>query len=210
MNPIILFWIVFALMAIIIIYFDKKYSLLRDHSTASIKAFSFSRVQLTWWTLIVFSSFISIIFCNPYHNIPVLMNSTLYLLGISSATMATATIIDVSDKSDRNLTQSTLNQNSESQSFFLDILSDKSGVSITRFQAVILNIVFGIWFITKVLGNLNNNAIGINNIMPDISSNDMILLGLSSSTYAGLKSMENKQTNSNSSPNNSIEQPPVG
>jgi hypothetical protein len=204
-----IFWLVFALLLFIIIYSDKKYNLLRDTSTNAIKPYSFSRVQLVWWTLIVIASFISVFVLK--HALPTFDASTLYLLGISTATTATATVIDLSDQKSAALVNNGLSQNEAGENFFLDILSDKNGVSIHRLQTVIFNLIFGVWFIIDVLHNLNiQNITGswvncnelatdsfcsyINSILPAISSNNLILLGLSSGTYAALKATENKQT----------------
>ncbi len=194
-HALTVYWVVFAILLALVIFFDRKYLLLRDKSKAQHPPYSFSRVQLTWWTLIVFSSFISIIFTNADHNIPQLWESTLYLLGISSATTASAAVIDSGSRAKEAENPSvTMAQDDESDGFFLDILSDQTGVNIHRFQAVILNIVFGVWFISKVTSKLNAGTADINLIMPDISQNDLILLGLSSGIYAGLKLTENKTT----------------
>jgi hypothetical protein len=180
--------------------------MLRDTSKANVKPFSFSRVQLSWWSCIVLSAFITILITKCA--IPTFDASTLILLGISAGTTAAATVIDISDQSNPALQ---LSQNQDGQNFFLDILSDKNGVSIHRFQTVVFNIVFGVWFIGELLHNLNaNTAIGnwvmcpdnpdvkdtfcsyVNLIIPKFSNNNLILLGLSSGTYAALKATENK------------------
>jgi hypothetical protein len=82
-------------------------------------------------------------------------------------------------------------RNEDGQNFFLDILSDKNGLSMHRFQAVALNFVIGLWFIYKVFENIKNQT-NSNNIIPDIDQNNLILLGLSAGTYVVLKSGENK------------------
>ena len=190
--------------------------MLRDTSVANKKPFSFSRVQLSWWSVIVLASFITILITKCA--IPTFDSSTLILLGISAATTATATVIDLSDQSNPALQ---LSQNQNGENFFLDILSDKNGVSIHRFQTIIFNLVFGIWFIGELSHNLNihlatydwvtclSNAVKgsdcdyVNSIIPKISDNNLILLGLSSGTYAALKATENKQsTPGNSNANN--------
>jgi len=191
---------VFILFAFIVIVCDRKYFMLRDNSTALPRPYSFSRAQLTWWTVIVLSSMISIILCRD-GSIPDFNNSTLYLLGISSATTVGATLIDINDETNPNLTG--LNQNIKGDNFFLDIVSDKNGVSIHRFQTVVFNIVFGVWFIRHVLMSLGNNKIDFNHIMPVISENNLVLLGVSSGVYAVLKATENKQGNG------IAQQPPV-
>ena len=64
MRPVIIYWIVFAIILSIFLYFDIKYDLLKDSSTANKRPYSYSRVQLAWWTLIVLTSFITIFFLN--------------------------------------------------------------------------------------------------------------------------------------------------
>jgi hypothetical protein len=201
------FWIIFAILSFCIVILDKKYCMLRDISNApGHQPYSWSRVQLAWWTIIVLSSFISILI--GYGVAPTLNSSTVILLGISAATTATAKVIDLSDADKLNVKR---HQDDFGKNFFLDILSDDKGVSVTRFQTVVFNAVFGAWFIHAVLNNLiscnctkyltdakeiADCAIHpLNYIMPTISDNNLILLGLSSTTYAALKLTENK-TNS--------------
>jgi ABC-type thiamin/hydroxymethylpyrimidine transport system permease subunit len=72
-----------------------------------------------------------------------------------------------------------------------------------RFQTVAFNLAFGVWFISAVLTRLPTCPVlaGIssesaqacyNTIMPQITPNNLILLGLSAGTYAALKTTENK------------------
>ena len=189
MNPQFSFGIILLLMLILVIFFDRKYSMLRDTSSAAKKPYSFSRVQLAWWTVIVLGSFIAIFIVKC--EVPTFDRSQLILLGISTATIASARLIDISDK--KNPAVLFRNQDSESDNFMLDILSDEKGVSINRFQAVVFNLVFGIWFMIKVMHNID----GIPDpsmIMPVLSDNNLILIGLSSGTYAALKTTENRGT----------------
>jgi hypothetical protein len=191
-----------------IIVLQLKYGIVSDNSTSTIKkSYSYSRVQLAWWTLILLSAIIAIIF--KTHNLPQLWQSTLVLLGIGSLTTASGRIIDISDDSSAAVAQNKAaaqavnpaeappvktpspHRNEDGQNFFLDILSDKNGLSIHRFQAVALNFVIGLWFIYKVFENINNQT-NSNNIIPDIDQNNLILLGLSAGTYVVLKSGENK------------------
>lgn len=186
------FWIVFAILFFTIVIFDKKYCMLRDISKApGHQPYSWARVQLAWWTVIVLSSIIAILF--QHWVAPTLRISTVILLGMSSATTATARVIDMSDQENRL----SRHQDDFGKNFFLDILSDQNGVSTTRFQAVVFNFVFGIWFIVSVVKCLTNGT-GPDDIMPDISQNNLILLGLSTATYAALKATESKIGNGNS------------
>ncbi|MBA4196170.1 MAG: hypothetical protein C0459_01320 [Chitinophaga sp.] len=184
------FWCVFLVLAAIIFFLDKKFYLLRDIATASPRSFSFSRVQLSWWTSIVLSALVTIMITKNVQ-IPDLNNSTLYLLGISSATTIGSTLIDVSDQSNPSLPPST--DNYKGQNFFLDILSDKNGVNVHRLQTVVFNLVFGIWFIINFLLRIKNPALKIDDIIPTITNNNLILLGVSSGVYTALKTTENKQ-----------------
>ncbi len=205
------FWIPFVLLAALVIFFDRRYGTLRDLSHANPQPYSWSRVQLAWWTVIILSSFIAIVWrdmqTDPPANTPTLHYSTLVLLGISAATTAVARMIDVGDMTNQAAIR---HQELPGENFLTDVLSDQSGVSIHRLQAVIFNAVFGVWFIATVLYNLvtghdpcslypagsqlaqNCKQIPLDYIMPVISDNNLILLGLSSATYAALKTTENK------------------
>ncbi len=141
------------------------------------------------------------------------------MIGISAATTATAPVIDISDQEKYVWTH----QDGFGKNFLLDILSDQNGVSVHRFQTIVFNAVFGIWFIHAVLNNLivydcssykedarllelclNNK---VHYIMPPISDNNLILLGLSSATYAALKMTENKTTKPSETVQNITEEP---
>jgi len=186
MNPTIIFWLVFSVVTSAIIYCDWKYGMLRDTSIAVPKPFSYSRVQLAWWTIIIFSSIISTLFLHK--GIPVIWNSTLFLLGISSATTAAARAIDVSDQLKPNALRH--QDSSAGVNFLIDILSDDNGISIHRFQAVLFNLLFGGWFIYNVIYNLSTKS--MDNIIPDIEPNYLVLLTLSSVTYTAVKTVENR------------------
>lgn len=188
----LIFAITFSSLSLIIYWLNAKYNLLKDKSSIIQKPYSYSRVQLTWWTLIIISSFISIFIAKG--NLPILDNSLIILLGISSATTATAGIIDVADQSKQNVT---LIQNMQSEGFFLDILSDANGVSIHRLQAVLFNLIIGIWVIYSVLIGMKTctssvSATCINSIIPVIDANKLLLLGVSATTYTAIKTNENK------------------
>ncbi len=194
MNPTLIFWLVFSLVSSAIIYCDYKFGMLRDSSIATPKPFSYSRVQLAWWTVIIFSSIISILFLHK--GMPAIYNSTLYLLGISSATTVFARAIDTSDQT--NSTSLRHQDSSSGVNFFMDILSDENGISMHRFQAVLFNLLFGGWFIYNVIYNLSLQ--NIDNIIPDIQANYLVLLSLSSVTYAAVKTSENRHKVSNDEP----------
>ncbi|OQP40950.1 hypothetical protein A4H97_15205 [Niastella yeongjuensis] len=201
------FWALFAILTACVVVCDRKFNMLRDLSKASPRPFSWSRVQLAWWSVIILTVFTSIIMQTGHA--PNLHYSTLVLLGISAGTTAVARVIDLGDQQNALIFR---HQDIKTSNFFLDILSDQNGVSIQRFQAVIFNMIFGIWFISSVLGNLGDPSFCMSDfakgdpnlancllhstdfIIPIISDNNLILLGLSSATYAALKITENKGT----------------
>jgi hypothetical protein len=186
----IAFYITLGILLFIVAFLDKKYCMLRDITRVTEHPpYSWSRVQMAWWTVLILSSFIAILIQKG--DAPTLHGSELILLGISAATTATARMIDLSDEQRADITR---HQDSFGKNFILDILSDQSGPSIHRLQAVIFNAVFGVWFVYKVVQGLNDVANDKDNIMPVISENNLILLGLSSATYAALKTTENKVT----------------
>lgn len=212
------FWIIFLILFFAIIIFDKRYCMLRDISQSpGHQPYSWARVQLAWWTIIVISSFIAILWSRGIA--PTLNSSTVILIGISAATTATARVIDISDQ-EKFVWR---HQDNFGKNFFLDILSDQNGVSVHRFQTIVFNAVFGIWFIHAVLNNLINYDCSlytedaqlltlclknkVNYIMPPISDNNLILLGLSSATYAALKVTENKTTKAPATLHNVVEDP---
>ena len=201
----VIFWGVFIVLTLIIFLCDKYFHMLRDVSDAVHKPFSYSRVQLAWWTLIVMSSFVSIYFFTG--QIPDFNTSSLILLGISAGTTTTASLIDASDQG-KGIK---LSQDSDGKNFFLDILSDQNGVSIHRLQTVLFNLIIGAWFIEQVSHGMNGlsaamalcatkadalalcKTSALNQIMPVLSENNLILLGVSAGTYAALKTNENKE-----------------
>lgn len=203
----LIFWGIFLLFLVVVYFLDRFYNLLRDTSTLKTKKpYSFSRVQLTWWSTIILTSFITILFTKNVA--PTLSSSTLVLLGISMVTTAASSAIDMSDISN-GLPRS---QNTPGTNLVYDILSDGNGINMHRFQTVVFNTLFGVWFIYAVLHNLIiTGAVNIHNlqicpdcstaadnspintIMPVICQNNLILLGLSSGTYVALKTNENKK-----------------
>ena len=204
-----IFFGIFIGLWVVILILDKKYSLLRDNSNQLPKPFSWSRVQLAWWTVIVLTVFITIIF-KTGGIIPTFNNSTLYLLGISSVTTVSGTLTDISDQSNPGLTN--LAQNMKGTSLLYDILSDKNGMNIHRFQTFLFNLIFGVLFtytayqqllltpacksgassaeIKAWVDCITNYA---NQEMPVVTTNNLILMGASSGLYAALKTTENKQ-----------------
>jgi len=187
MNVYLIFIITVLIIVAIVLFLDRRFQLLRDISTATDKPYSLSRVQLAWWTIIIFSAATTILFKRG--EFPTFDQSTLILLGISSATAATARMVDLSDQ---NNILKTRHQDSGNQSFFLDILSDENGASIHRLQTVLFNLIMGVWFIFEVMRNISNPGMDVNKIIPVVEGNNLVFLGISTATYVALKSSENR------------------
>jgi len=206
MDARLLYLFVFAFILVLAILLQKKYNIIGNASGTQPRSYSYARLQLLWWTFIVLASFIAIAIATG--QIPALDTSTLILIGIGSATTASARLTDISDQANYNTAvqtaaitataaPATLSKDDPSEGFWLDILSDKNGVSIHRLQAVVFNLVFGGWFIYQSV--LHLKGVGpatatslINSIIPVIPTNNLILLGLSAGTYVALKTTENK------------------
>jgi hypothetical protein len=191
-----MYYLILAIMAIIVILLGAKTTLLKD-VVVDQKAFtdlaneqkiknpespySWSRTQLAFWTVIIFSSFLYMLFKHDF-DIPELNNVNLILLGITVATTASAKLIDDSQKLNPNLSQSY-----PSEGFLRDILSDKNGVSIHRLQHLLWTIALGIIYIQHVAAEKS---------LPDdtvLTDNLLILMGISTGAYVGIKTTENSK-----------------
>jgi hypothetical protein len=221
MDARLIYAIVFGCLFLFAVWLQKKFGIICDASSAKPKPYSYSRLQLLWWTFIVFATFITILIASG--KIPTLDTSTLLLLSIGAMTTASARVVDLSDEANQAkkiaaipavlpagpdqvgnptppvpaVVVSPLSKDMKSEGFWLDILSDKNGVSIHRLQVVVFNILFGAWFIYQSVIQLK--GIGpmtpintLSSIMPVITENNLILLGLSAGTYVAMKSTENK------------------
>lgn len=136
--------------------------------------YSLGRAQLFFWTLLVLVAYLSI--CFQTDTLPDLPLSVLAILGISISTTAVSKLVE-----NKNKAAVPIDQNAASEGFLFDILSDGSSINIQRFQNVAFNLFFGVIFLQKTFAN---------HIMPDFDQNVLILMGISSGAYAGLKNME--------------------
>lgn len=145
------------------------------------RPFSLSRVQLGAWTVIISCSYIYLVLCNCCPMANVAINTTaLILMGISAGTAVAAGAVDQSqsqDGADRH-------QDEPSGGFLADILSDKNGISIHRFQ----NVVWTIIAMCLYLCYLSVAACKL----PDLDNTIIGLTGISATAYVGLKINENK------------------
>lgn len=161
--------------AIGLLKMGKQSAILKDRLGGSSSAsYSLSRVQMAWWFFIVFASYIWLWIVGE--SIPSLSTQALGLLSIGSGTCLAAASIDM------NKTPGDV----KSDGFWLDLLSDSSGITLHRFQLLIFNIVIGFFFLSYVIQNV---------VMPEFDGNVLSLLGLSSATYAGFKIPEQQSSN---------------
>jgi hypothetical protein len=157
------------------IWLAKDTDFIRDKSTAIKKPYSLSKTQLAFWSFIVI---VCVVFIWIKTNIlPPLEGSTLILLGISIGTSVGATIIDFGDSGVKR------HQDDPSAGFLKDILSNKDGISVHRFQMVIWTVVLAMIFVSHALGAHE---------LKDFHNNYLALMGISNGAYLGLKIPENK------------------
>lgn len=163
-----------------------RYDVLRDESncTTGNKPYSLSRVQLAFWSLIIICAFIHLWSIEGFDpNAVSLGRTSLILLGVSAGTGILGRTIDGSEQS--QVTAGTLtsrHQDTCSEGFWKDILSDQNGVSVHRFQNVIFTLILMISYIKSVSAG----------VIPDFNDTLLALAGVSSGTYLGVKLNENK------------------
>jgi len=159
---------------------SKLGNMLKDSSNIKDKPYSLSRTQLAFWTLILLISIVYIWMRTS--ELIEITDTVLVLLGISLGTNIAGRLIDNSDIINPQIKKRHQNENS-GKSFFINICSDRSGLSIHRFQNVAFSLIIGIYFLFEVF-TLNT--------IPDLNTNLLILMGISSGGYLTIKTGENK------------------
>lgn len=167
-----------ALLLALLIWLSVSSNLLRDTTgTSTIRPpYSLARTQFTFWLMLISSAYIFLWISTG--EMPVLTSSTLILLGISGGTSVIAKIIDNS-QSLYALTDD------KTDGFFIDILSDEKGISVHRLQMVVFTLIVGLIYCYDVIVIFE---------MPEFDNNLLMLMGISSGAYAGLKSTEHSST----------------
>jgi hypothetical protein len=160
------------------LYLSFTTNILKDSSQNPNKPYSFSKTQLIWWSLIIICCYSAYFGING--KVATLDQSILILLGISLGTTTAARMIDVNEIQNRISRHQDQNN---AKSFLPNILSDKEGISVPRFQSLCFNLVFGLIFITTFLSD---------NTFYQFGTIELTLLGISSAGYVGMKSTENK------------------
>ncbi|MBI3234652.1 MAG: hypothetical protein HYZ42_11540, partial [Bacteroidetes bacterium] len=154
---------------------------------------SLARTQFLFWLLIIFYGIIHIWAFTDSLAEPT--GSVLLLLGISGGTFYISKLIDqtgskktatpvtppVTPPTPAETVQAFINNRDQSQGFIVDILNDGNGISSHRLQLVMFTTFLGFYFVWQVLYSLT---------MPQFSDTMLLLMGISSGTYAGLKTLE--------------------
>jgi hypothetical protein len=161
-----------ALLAAIIafMYMARKTAIIRDGDARS--SYSLGKTQLAWWSFIIIGSYVFIGIATGV--LPKLTTDIITLLGISMGTTAGAKALDRVGSKKGSV-------NAPSTRFLDDLLSDDSGVNIHRFQMFLWTLVFGAFFIGRSLSKLE---------LPTIDNGQLLLMGISSATYLGLRTAE--------------------
>ncbi|KAA6438433.1 hypothetical protein FEM33_17245 [Dyadobacter flavalbus] len=143
--------------------------------------FSLTKVQFGLWTVIISSVYIYLSLIKGDCAVGTINKTALVLMGIFAGTAVASTIIDKNEMNDNR----DRHQNTPSQGFFVDILSDDNGISLHRFQ----NFAWTIIAITVYLYKVSEIRTGCE--LPELSDTLLALTGISSATYLTLKSQEN-------------------
>jgi hypothetical protein len=143
--------------------------------------FSLAKVQFGAWTVIISSVYIYLSLCKGDCAAGTINQTALVLMGIFAGTTVASSIIDKNEINDSRPRF----QNSPSQGFFIDILSDNNGISISRFQNSVWTIIAMVVYLYKV--SLVTNRCEL----PELSDTILALTGISSATFVVLKTKEN-------------------
>lgn len=143
--------------------------------------FSLTKVQFGVWTVLISSSYIYLSLFKGDCALMPINKTALVLMGIYSGLAAATTIMDKREINDNR----PRHQNTPSQGFFVDILSDDNGISLHRFQNLVWSLIAIIVYLYKVAGIKTGCE------LPELSDTLLALTGLSTATYLVLRSKEN-------------------
>ena len=177
--------IIFAILLILFILYkfrDKVSVFFKDQSTLipDQRPFSLSKAIFSFWTiLVIFSiSYLGIV----TGEFPKIESTLLILMGIASGTAVVSRTIDNAQAANPTIKRI---QDDSSEGFLKDILTDSNGVSISRFQTICFNLIYGCIFLSTVFTDEKLYH------FPD--KFPLILLGLSSGAYSLLKIPESQK-----------------
>lgn len=182
-----------TLVGLVLLYLSIfQWNILRDDMPPDVpkkdRPFSLSRVQMMWWLVIVFSSFVIIMTRLDWMVVEgskVFSQTAVLLLGIGTATVAVARSIDNADRRNAKQLRHQERTGAASGNLLTDICSDENGWSVHRLQKALFTITFGLIFLTSCA------AAGVTS-MPEFDPEWLALIGVSSGGYLAIKSTENK------------------
>jgi len=176
---------------IMVLVFTRKNlgGMLKDDSivltVVSQRPYSLSRTLLFYWTIIIVVSVCFIGIADD--NLTTIGSGVLILMGIVGGTATAGKVIDSNDISGQQAAAPgpplIRIQDTPTEGFLTDILSDGNGISISRFQTVAFNLIYGCSFLSFVITQ---------HVLYSFPSSTLTLLGISSGAYALLKIPENK------------------
>jgi hypothetical protein len=150
------------------------------------RAFSLARVQFAWWLFVVLASYLFLYWVRQEPT--VFGGSAFILLGISVGTTAGAGYVDrhkvaTVNKEDENTTAAsiTIKKAAYSRTFLQDILSNRDGAGMHRFQFFAWTVALGVIFLIESWRNLQ---------MPTFGEELLALVGVSATAYVGMKMPE--------------------
>jgi hypothetical protein len=144
--------------------------------------FSLAKTQFAGWTVIIACSYIYLSLTKGDCAEGAINKTALVLMGIGTGILTASAIIDKREMQDNR----PRHQNRPSQGFFVDILSDYSGVSIHRFQNFVWTAIAMIVYVTKV-AHVKEGC-----VMPELSDTLLALTGISGVTFLTMRAAENK------------------
>jgi len=156
-----------------------KSNLLRDGGAPPAngrRCYSLARVQIAFWFFIILASYLFIGLVTGDYSTSI-TGTVLILMGISAGTAIGSSVIDT--VTTPGAAPAPVPARPTSGKWWLDILSDDTGVNFHRFQMAVWTLVLGIVFIQQVYVSL---------AMPQFDATLLGLMGISSGTYLGMKS----------------------
>ncbi len=154
-----------------------KTNILRDvgpNPEVGRKPYSLALVQMAVWFFAIMTSWLLLYVVR--HSFNTISDTLVLLMGISAGTGIGGVAIDTNRSSPVK----------QSQGFIRDIVSDDYGVSFHRFQIFAWTIVLVAVFVRQVTAYLT---------MPEFNSSLLVLMGISSGTYLGVKATEKPAEN---------------
>lgn len=145
--------------------------------------YSLSRFQFLVWLMVVFFGILHIWIITDTLSSPT--GSTLFLIGISGGTFYISKLLDqpsaTAIQNGPAAVAAFIANNQKSQSLIYDMLTDGKSISLHRLQLVLFTVFLASYFVLEVITTL---------IMPQFDQTMLTLMGISSVTYAGIKTTE--------------------